>query len=78
MAVPRTRSGSVRFTTYNVLDLGAGDSSADREHYGLVVASIRALDPDVLAIQEIRGADGQSARRLMRRLSDDTGLRRVM
>src|SRR5207244_1622514 len=40
-----------------------------------VVDSIRALGPDVLAIQEIRAPDRKTARARMRQLADDVGMR---
>ena len=61
MDVTGSTPGSVLFTTYNVLDLGAGDSAAGAEHYKTVVESIQALRTDVLAVQEIRGPDGGTA-----------------
>ena len=51
MVLPRTAPDSVLFTTYNVLNLFQDDSSRGREHYQLVVDSIRALNTDMLAIQ---------------------------
>ena len=78
MGLPRTSPDSVLFSTYNVLNLFPADSPAGREHYPLVVSSIRALDTDVLAVQEIRGPDGESARALLRQLADDTGMRCVV
>lgn len=67
--------GPVRFSTYNVLDLFAGDAAGATEHYRLVVESIRALRTDVLAVQEIRAPDLGVARQRLRRLADDTGLK---
>lgn len=75
MDVTGSTPGSVLFTTYNVLDLGADDSAAGAEHYKTVVESIQALHTDVLAVQEIRGPDVPAARQLLLRLADDTGLR---
>jgi endonuclease/exonuclease/phosphatase family metal-dependent hydrolase len=71
--VPRTSATSVLFTTYNVLDLCADDSAADREHYRLVVESARALDTDVLAVQEVRAGDQKTAQARLRQLADDVG-----
>jgi endonuclease/exonuclease/phosphatase family metal-dependent hydrolase len=65
----------VLFSTYNVLNLFEDDSAAGREHYGLVVQAIRGLGTDVLAVQEIRGPDGRSARSRLRRLAGDAGMR---
>lgn len=64
----------IRFSTYNVLDLFAGDPAGETEHYRLVVESIRALRTDVLAVQEIRAPDLTVAQQRLRRLADDTGL----
>jgi endonuclease/exonuclease/phosphatase family metal-dependent hydrolase len=65
----------VSFTTYNLLDLFADDSAASREHYEAIVAVIRSLDTDVLAVQEILAPDGPAAVRRLRQLADDAGLR---
>jgi endonuclease/exonuclease/phosphatase family metal-dependent hydrolase len=73
--VQRTSPGSVLFTTYNLLNLFADDSPAGREHYDTIVAVIRSLDTDVLAVQEIIAADGPTADRRLRQLADDAGLR---
>ncbi|MGN6173305.1 MAG: hypothetical protein ACTHPS_10170, partial [Streptosporangiaceae bacterium] len=62
MDVTGSTPGSVLFTTYNVLDLGADDSAAGAEHYKAVVESVQALRTDVLAVQEIRGPDVPAAR----------------
>ncbi len=70
----RTSAGSVRFSTYNMLDLFADRSAAGREHYDLAVACARALDTDVLAVQEVRAQDPQTARARLRQLADDVGL----
>jgi len=67
--------GSVRFGTYNVLDLYAADSAEDLRHYELVAAVIRSLDADVLAVQEILAPDVETAARRLRQLADDVGLR---
>jgi endonuclease/exonuclease/phosphatase family metal-dependent hydrolase len=65
----------IRFSTYNVLDLFAGDPAGETEHYRLVVESVLALRTDVLAVQEIKAPDLTVARQRLRRLADDTGLR---
>jgi endonuclease/exonuclease/phosphatase family metal-dependent hydrolase len=67
--------GSVRFGTYNVLDLYAADSAEDLRHYELVAAVIRSLDADVLAVQEILAPDAETAARRLRQLAGDVGLR---
>src|SRR5215831_9879602 len=71
----RSSRGSVLFTTYNLLDLGADDSAAGAEHYASVAESIRALRTDVLAVQEICAPGLPAAGRLLLQLADDTGLR---
>jgi endonuclease/exonuclease/phosphatase family metal-dependent hydrolase len=75
MGLARPSPGSVLFTTYNVLDLGAGDPAAGAGHYATVAESIRALRTDVLAVQEICAPGLPAARALLRQLADDTGLR---
>ena len=75
MGLPRTSTDSVLFSTYNVLNLFEDDSPAGQEHYRLVVESIRGLGADALAIQEVRGPDGKSARQRFRQLADDLGMR---
>jgi len=75
MGLARSSPGSVLFTTYNVLDLGAGDPAAGAGHYATVAESIRALRTDVLAVQEICAPGLPAARALLRQLADDTGLR---
>ncbi len=74
MGVRRTSPESVLFTTYNVLNLFQDDSAAGREHYRLVTESIRALDTDVLAVQEIRAPDEPTAQARLRQLAGDVGL----
>jgi endonuclease/exonuclease/phosphatase family metal-dependent hydrolase len=74
LAVPRTVPDCVLFTSYNVLNLFEDDSPQGREHYGLVVESIRALDTDVLAVQEIRAPDEPAAQQRLRQLADDVGM----
>src|SRR5262245_65602443 len=71
----RSSSGSVLFTTYNVLDLGAAGGASGAGHYDTVAESIRALRTDVLAVQEICAPGLPAARALLRRLAGDTGLR---
>jgi endonuclease/exonuclease/phosphatase family metal-dependent hydrolase len=66
--------GSVRFATYNMLDLFAGDSAEDRRHYELVAGVIRSLEADVLAVQEILAPDAETAARRLRQLAGDAGL----
>lgn len=64
----------MRFTSYNTFDLFESRLPRGREHYRRVVEVIRDLNPDVLAVQEIRGADPAHARRNLRVLGRDTGL----
>jgi len=71
----RSSPGSVLFTTYNVLDLGADDSAGGAEHYATVAESVRALRTDVLAVQEVCAPGLPAARALLRQFADDTGLR---
>ena len=75
MGLWRNSPESVRFSTYNVLDLFAGDPAGETEHYRLVVEAIRALSTDVLAVQEIRAPDITVAQRRLLKLADDTGLK---
>ena len=72
--MPRTSPDSVVFATYNLLDLFGSDSAAARQHYENVTGVIRALGPDVLAVQEILAPDDDTAARRLRRLADDVGL----
>jgi endonuclease/exonuclease/phosphatase family metal-dependent hydrolase len=74
VGAPRTSPDSVLFTSYNVLNLFLDDSAAGREHYRLVAESIRALGPDVLAVQEIRAPDEPAGQARLRQLADDVGL----
>ena len=67
MGLPRTSPDSVLFSTYNVLNLFEDASAAGREHYAVIVEVILGLGADVLAVQEIRGPDGRSARAGLRR-----------
>ena len=70
----RTSPGSVLFTTYNLLNLFAGDSAEARQHYEMITGVIRALGADVLAVQEILAPDGDTAVPRLRQLADDTGM----
>src|SRR5580704_18997662 len=65
----------VRFTTYNLLNLFASDTAEDRQHYETITGVIRALDADVLAVQEILAPDAATAAERLRRLADDAGMR---
>jgi endonuclease/exonuclease/phosphatase family metal-dependent hydrolase len=72
LALARTSPDCVLFTTYNVLNLFQDDSPPER--YQLIVDSIRALDTDVLAIQEIRAPDEQAAQQRLSQLAGDVGM----
>jgi len=67
--------GTVRFATYNLLNLFAADTAEARRHYEAIVAVIRALDADVLAVQEILAPDADAAAERLRGLADDAGMR---
>lgn len=71
----RTSPDSVIFGTYNLFCLFEDDSLAERERYGLIVETIRALGADVLAVQEIRAPDEETAARRLGQLAADAGLR---
>jgi hypothetical protein len=75
VALPRTSPDSVLFTTYNVLDLFLSEGPAGVAHYEQVVAAIRELNTDVLAVQEIRGRDAEVVGARLRRLAGDVGMR---
>jgi endonuclease/exonuclease/phosphatase family metal-dependent hydrolase len=75
VGLPRTSPDSVLFTTYNVLDLFLTDTPEATKHYEQVVESIRELGTDVLAVQEIRGADSAAVTSRLRQLADDVGMR---
>ena len=70
-----TGPDSVRFTTYNLLNLFAADTAEARQHYEAIVAVIRALDTDVLAVQEILAPDAATAAERLRGLAHDAGMR---
>jgi endonuclease/exonuclease/phosphatase family metal-dependent hydrolase len=65
---------TVRFCTYNLLAAFASDSAEARERYRLLVETVRGLDPDVLAVQEICAPDEPTARQRLRQFAADTGL----
>ena len=65
----------MRFTTYNLLNLFAAGTAEARQHYEVIVAVIRALDTDVLAVQEILAPDADAAAERLRGLADDAGMR---
>ena len=73
--MPRTSPDSVLFTTYNTLNLFQEDTPPERDRYQLVVDTIRGLDTDVLAVQEIRAPDERTAQQRLRQLAGDAGLR---
>lgn len=63
------------FSSYNLLNLFADESAAARQHYQAIAGVIRGLGADVLAVQEILAPDGPAARRRLRRLASDVGMR---
>jgi len=65
----------VKFTTYNLLNLFAADTAEGRQHYETITGVIRALDADVLAVQEILAPDAATAAGRLRGLADDVGMR---
>jgi endonuclease/exonuclease/phosphatase family metal-dependent hydrolase len=75
VALPRTSPDSVLFTTYNVLDLFLSEGPDGVAHYEQVVAAIRELNTDVLAVQEIRGRDAEVVGTRLRQLAGDVGMR---
>src|ERR1044071_6660946 len=66
---------TVRFTTYNMLDLFAAERASARQHYETIAGVIRTLDADVLAVQEILAPDAATAAGRLRMLADDVGMR---
>ncbi len=75
--VQRTSPSSVLFTSYNLLNLFAGDSAEARQPYEMITTVIRALGTDVLAVQEILAPDGDTAARRRRRSGGRHGRRRL-
>ena len=70
----RTAPGTVLFSTYNLLNLFAADTAEARQHYETIAGVIRALDTDVLAVQEILAPDAGTAAQRLRQLADDAGM----
>ena len=70
----RTSPASLLFTSYNLLNLFAGDSAEAREHYEMITGVIRSVGTDVLAVQEILAPDADTAADRLRQLADDAGL----
>ena len=68
------QSGTVRFGTYNLLDLFGADTAEHQRHYETVTGVIRELDADVLAVQEILAPDAETAAGRLRQLAADAGL----
>ena len=66
--------GAVLFSTYNLLNLFAADTAEARQHYETIAGVIRALDTDVLAVQEILAPDAGTAAQRLRQLADDAGM----
>jgi endonuclease/exonuclease/phosphatase family metal-dependent hydrolase len=75
---PRTSGSSVRFATYNLLDLFESDSEAEQAHYEKVREVIGGLGADVLAVQEIRAPQADAARARLRQLAADVGMKCVV
>jgi endonuclease/exonuclease/phosphatase family metal-dependent hydrolase len=73
-AVVAVPSGTVRFGTYNLLDLFGADTAEHQRRYETVTGVIRELDADVLAVQEILAPDAGTAARRLRQLASDAGL----
>src|SRR2546430_13373047 len=71
VGVRRTSPDGVLFTTYNTYDLFLDDSAAGRDRYGVIVSTIRGIGPDVLAVQEVRADDAETARGRLRQLAAD-------
>jgi endonuclease/exonuclease/phosphatase family metal-dependent hydrolase len=67
----RSSPTSVLFSTYNLLEVA--EPAGPR--YDALVAVIRSLDTDVLAVQEVLGRDSDSAAAVLRKLAADAGLR---
>ena len=78
MTQPRTSGSSVRFATYNLLDLFESDSEAEQAHYEKVREVIGGLGADVLAVQEIRAPQADAARARLRQLAADVGMKCVV
>jgi endonuclease/exonuclease/phosphatase family metal-dependent hydrolase len=66
----RTSPSSVLFSTYNLLNLIPDESP----HYAAIVAVIRSLGTDVLAVQEVLARDPETAALRLRRLARDAGM----
>jgi endonuclease/exonuclease/phosphatase family metal-dependent hydrolase len=73
-AIVAARSGTVRFGTYNLLDLFGADTAEHQRHYETVTGVIRELDADVLAVQEILAPDAETAAGRLRQLAAEAGL----
>ena len=65
----------VRFGSYNLRDFRKHNTTEERARCDRVVEVIRALDADVLAVQEIHGVGRDAAARNLIQLADDTGMR---
>jgi Endonuclease/Exonuclease/phosphatase family len=65
---------AVRFVTYNAQNLFENRNLRAQQHYRKVVELIRGLNPDVLAIQELRG-QAQIAKNYLRVLAHDSGMK---
>jgi endonuclease/exonuclease/phosphatase family metal-dependent hydrolase len=74
MGEERASPDSVLACSYNLLYLFEDDSAAGREHYRLVVETIRTVAADVLAVQEIRAPTAATAADRLRQLAADAGM----
>jgi len=68
----------VRFATYNLLDLFDADTAAEQDRYRQVQEVIGSLAADVLAVQEIRAPQADTARTRLRQLAADAGMKCVV
>ncbi len=69
----RRLPGSVLVASYNMLYLFEDDSPSGQEHYRQVLEIIRAVDADILAVQEIRAPTASAAADRLRQLAADAG-----
>ncbi|RSO07013.1 hypothetical protein DMH18_26625 [Streptomyces sp. WAC 06783] len=64
----------IRIGTYNLFNLSAPRSAAEKERYDAIVEVIRGLDVHALCVQEVLGTSPEEAGLLLRQLAQDTGL----
>jgi len=74
MSVERRLPDLVRAGSYNTLYLFEDHGPAGREHYQLVAETIREMDADILAVQEIRAPAPEVAAERLRQLAADAGM----